>query len=79
MNDDTLVQPDFSRMNYMSNDDSVATVDNDGFVTGESSGSTVVNVYLSKADGTMLTAACPVTVTGMRAAVSVNPQNITVI
>lgn len=79
MSDDTLVQPNYSAMNYMSDDESVATIDVNGIVTGESAGTTRVTVFLSRGDGGSLSAWCPVIVTGTRSAAVANPGNITVL
>lgn len=76
MADDTLLQPDFSRLNYSSSDDSVATVDGEGMVFGESAGEAIVVAYLTKADGNVLFTSCHVAVTGTRNTVTHNPNNI---
>lgn len=77
--DDAVEQPDYSKLNYSSSNDSVATVNSEGYVYGESAGSSVVTAYFSKGDGSMLSAACSVTVTGTRGAVTANPNNITIV
>lgn len=64
MPDDSLVQPDFTRLGYWSEDDSVASVDNAGMITGEDAGETVVHAYLHRAGGETLEALSVVTVTG---------------
>lgn len=79
MDDDTLVQPDFSRLNYSSENESVATIDSDGMVMGVSAGTTRVHAYIARANGASLDASCPVTVTGNRSAIRANPENVTII
>lgn len=77
--DGTIGQPDFSLLNYLSRDDSIAEADADGFVHGISEGSTTVAAYLSRENGETLAAYCPVTVTGTRSAVAANPGNVTIL
>lgn len=54
MPDDTLAQPDFTTLNYLSDDDAVATVNTNGEVTGVGTGTTIINTSLALADGTVL-------------------------
>lgn len=54
MPDDTLAQPDFTTLNYTSDDETVATVTNLGEVVGVAPGTTYINAYLAKKDGTVL-------------------------
>lgn len=54
MPDDTLVQPDFTTLNYTSDDEAVATVTNLGEVIGVAPGTTFINAFLAKKDGTVL-------------------------
>lgn len=54
MPDDTLVQPDFTTLNYTSDDETVATVSNLGVVAGVGTGTTFVNSFYTKDDGTVL-------------------------
>jgi len=54
MPDDTLAQPDFTTLNYTSDDETVATVTNLGEVVGVGTGTTYINAYLAKQDGTVL-------------------------
>lgn len=76
MPDDSLIQPDFSTLGYFSEDESIATVDNRGVVTGVSEGETWVRAYVSKSDGSSLVCGTRVAVTGARAALASRPGNI---
>ena len=78
MPDDSIIQPDFETINYVSDDESVATVDPRGIVTGISAGETVVHAFFSKANGAMLDCGTPISVTGTRSASVISPDNITV-
>lgn len=57
-----LVQPTYSDLTYASAADGTATVSETGVVTGVAAGSTTVTISLTKADGTILTTTCAVTV-----------------
>lgn len=63
MPNDTLVQPVYTDLTYVSAATGTATVSNAGVVSGVAAGSTTVTVTLTKADGSTLTAPCAVTVT----------------
>lgn len=78
MPDDTLIQPDFTRMGYYSEDEAVATVDNRGIVTAVSEGQTVVHAFISKSDGSSLDSRTIVAVEGMRKTLTANRNNILV-
>lgn len=62
MPDDTLVQPDFATLNYDSDDINVAAVSNNGDVVGVGAGTTYVNTYFTRQDGTMISCATMVVV-----------------
>lgn len=64
MPDDSLIQPDFSTLGYMSENELVATVNNSGVVTGISEGNTVVWAYVNKSDGSSLSCSTIVVVEG---------------
>ena len=76
MPDDSLIQPDFYSLNYMSEDDSVATVDESGIVAGVSEGNTIVYAYVTKSDGNTLRCATAVSVNGTPARLTSHPGNI---
>lgn len=78
MPDDTLIQPDYATLNYMSEDDSIATVDWNGVVTGVSEGETVVHSYITKSDGSTLDCRTAVVVEGTLTILQPNPGNIQV-
>lgn len=78
MPDDTLIQPDFTRMGYYSEDEAVATVDNRGIVTAVSEGQTVVHAFISKSDGSSLDSRTIVAVEGTRTVLTANRNNILV-
>ena len=61
MKDDTLVQPVYSDLSFVSADTGVVTVDANGVLTGHSEGTTTVTVTLTKESGN-LTAVANVTV-----------------
>lgn len=63
MPNDTLVQPTYTDLTYVSAATATATVSDAGVVHGAAQGSTSVTITLTKADGTTLTAPCAVTVT----------------
>ena len=63
MADDTLVQPTYTDMTYVSGTTGVATVSSAGVVTGVTAGTSVITITLTKADGTELTTTCTATVT----------------
>ena len=63
MPDDTLAQPIYSDLAYVSAATATATVDANGVVSGVAAGSTTVTITLTKADSTTLTTTCAVTVT----------------
>ena len=63
MPDDTLAQPTYTDLTYVSAATATATVTNAGVVEGKATGSTVVTVTLTKADDSTLTVPCNVTVT----------------
>lgn len=64
MPDDTLVQPTYSDLTFATpGDTSKATVSATGVVTGAGAGSTSTTVSLTKADGTVLSVPCSITVT----------------
>ena len=76
MPDDSLIQPDYATLNYMSDDDAVATVDGGGIVTGESAGETFVHAYVTKSDGTIIDCATRVVVEGTRTVLTANRGHI---
>lgn len=76
MRDDSLVQPDFTRLGYYSENEAVATVDNCGSVTAVSEGETTVHAYLTKMDGTTLDSLTVIVVDGRRAPLTANRNNI---
>lgn len=63
MPNDTLVQPTYSDMTYVSSATGTATVDSAGLVHGVAAGSTTITVTLTKADTSTLTTTALVTVT----------------
>lgn len=78
MPDDSLIQPDFTRMGYYSEDEAVATVDNRGIVTAVSEGQTVVHAFVTKSDGSSLDSRTIVAVEGTRKTLTANRNNILV-
>ena len=76
MPDDTLIQPDYATLNYMSEDDGIATVDWNGVVTGVSEGNTIIHSYITKSDGSTLDCRTAVAVEGTPAILHSNPGNI---
>lgn len=78
MPDDSLIQPDFTRMGYYSEDETVATVDNRGIVTAVSEGQTVIHAFVSKSDGSSLDSRTIVAVEGTRKTLTANRNNILV-
>lgn len=76
MPDDSLIQPDFYTLNYMSEDESVATVDGGGTVTGVSEGETVVHAYVTKTGGEVLDCPTAVSVAGSASVLTSNPDHI---
>ena len=63
MPNDTLVQPTYTDLAYVSAATGTATVSDNGVISGVEAGSTTVTITLTKADGSTLTAPCAVTVT----------------
>lgn len=63
MPDDTLAQPTYTDLTYVSAATATATVTSAGVVEGKQAGSTTVTVTLTKADASTLTVPCAVTVT----------------
>lgn len=59
----SLVQPNFTDLEFVSGAQNTATVDANGIVTGVAEGDTVVTITLTKSDATTLTATCNVSVT----------------
>ena len=76
MKDGSLVQPDFTSLLYMSEDESIATVSPTGYVKGVGEGETYINVYVSKSNGMPLKAKCKVTVTSSLKKVTLNRSHI---
>ena len=76
MPDDSLIQPDFYSLNYMSEDDGIATVNESGTVTGVYEGETVVHAFVTKTDGTVLDCRTPVSVEGTAPNLASNPDHI---
>lgn len=76
MPNDSLVQPDFTTMNYYSENDAVATVNGYGAVTGVSEGDTVIHAFATKSDGTVLDSVCRVSVTGGSASLTSTRSHI---
>ena len=76
MPDDTLIQPDYATLNYMSEDDGIATVSGDGIATGISEGTTVIHSYVTKSDNTTMDCATVVEVNGTPVALTSNPGHI---
>ena len=76
MKDDSLIQPDFTALSYMSEDESVATVSPTGYIKGVSEGVTYINVYVPKSTGEPLVARCKVTVTSSVQRISLNRSHI---
>ena len=76
MKDDSLIQPDFSSLNYISEDESIATVSPTGYIKGVSEGVTYINVYVPKSTGEPLVAHCKVTVTSSVQRISLNRSHI---
>lgn len=56
MPNDSLVQPTYTDLTYVSGTPAKATVDTNGVVTGVATGDSIITVTLTKADGTTLTA-----------------------
>lgn len=63
MPNDTLVQPTYTDLTYVSAATGTAQVSSAGVVSGVAAGSTNVTITLTKADSSTLTITCPVTVT----------------
>lgn len=78
MRDDSLVQPDFTRLGYYSENEAIATVDNCGVVTAVSEGETIIHAYLTKLDGTTLDSSTVIAVDGTRSTLTANRNNILV-
>ena len=76
MPDDSLIQPDYATLNYISEDDSIATVSGDGIATGISEGTTVIHSYVTKSDNTTMDCATVVEVNGTPVALTSNPGHI---
>jgi len=76
MPDDSLIQPDFYSLNYYSENDEVATVNENGIVTGVSEGETIVNVYVTKSNGMTLKCSTVVSVEGTAVSLLSNPDHI---
>lgn len=62
--DDSLAQPDYSMLNYKSDDTSVAIVDENGTVTGIKQGKTHIYAYLGYTYSNPIACLCDVEVTG---------------
>ena len=78
MPDDTLIQPDYSTLGYMSEDETVAVVDARGIVTAVNEGETMVHAYVSKSDGSAMDCNTRIVVIGTRNTLTANPNNILV-
>ena len=76
MADGTMIQPDYSRINYVTADDSVATVDVNGVVTGKANGETTVTAYITKRNGESVSTIISVTVSGANAALHPNMAHV---
>ena len=76
MPDDSLIQPDFSALNYVSSDDSVATVDNGGVVKGISAGEAVIRAMAYRSDGSSISCETVVAVDGSASPPASRPKNI---
>jgi hypothetical protein len=76
MKDNSLVQPDFSSLGYMSEDESIAEVSPTGYIKGVSEGETYVDIYVSKYSGEPLKARCKVTVTSLATRITLNRSHI---
>ena len=62
MDDGSTVTPDYQEMTYQSSATGVASVNDNGQVTGASAGAATVTITLAKSDGTKLTTTANVTV-----------------
>lgn len=78
MPDDSLIQPDFSTLGYLSDDESVATVDLRGIVTAVNEGETTIHAYVSKSDGSALDCKTKIVVNGVKTTLTANRNNILV-
>ncbi len=76
MPDDSLIQPDFYTLNYMSENESVVTVDGGGVVTGVSEGETVVHAYVTKTGGETIDCPTVVAVEGSASVPTLNSDHI---
>lgn len=67
MADGTLIQPDYSTVNYIAANESIASVDADGVVTGKVEGTTQITAYILKKGGESVSTIITVTVSGTTA------------
>ena len=76
MADGTMIQPDYSHINYVVSDESVASVDGNGVVTGKANGETTVKAYILKKSGESVSTMISVTVSGSTAALHPNMSHV---
>lgn len=63
--DDALVQPDYSQLNYKSDNTNIATIDENGTITAIGEGKTYVYAYLGYTYNNPISVLCEVNVTGV--------------
>lgn len=73
---DEVVTPDYRTINYISADDGIAAVDEDGYVTGVKAGETVVTAFVLKKNGTVTSTVCSVSVSGENRTLSTHRSHI---
>ena len=71
-----IVTPDYRTINYISADDGIAAVDEDGYVTGVAAGETVVTAFVLKKNGTVTSTVCSVAVSGASRTLSTHRSHI---